>query len=100
MEIDIASLIVPAVAGLIVGFCVGYMVGTKKSVPVKILQDLIALVMNFVKAVADGKLTQDEKNTLIQNITGLISDIKQQLNGGGTTYPPVTAAEEKKEGDS
>lgn len=84
MDVEFMQLIIPAIAGLIVGFCVGYFWGTKKSVPVKIVQDLLLLIMNFVRAVSDGKLTQDEKNILIQNISTLIQDIKNTIGSGGT----------------
>lgn len=82
MEIELIQIVIPATAGLIVGFCIGRFWGTKKTVPVSIVKDLLVLCMNFVRAVSDGKLTQDEKEILIQNISSLIQNVRSSIGGG------------------
>lgn len=82
MEIELLQIVVPAIAGLIVGFCIGWFWASKKSVPASIVKDLLVLIMNFVRAVSDGKLTQDEKEILIQNISSLIQNVRSSIGGG------------------
>lgn len=82
MEIELIQIIVPGVAGLIVGFCTGLTFASRKTVPVKILQDLLMLIVNFARAISDGKLTPDEKKILLQNIFTLAEHIKEQTGGG------------------
>lgn len=84
MEIDIIEIIVPAAAGIIVGLCTGLYFSSRKTVPVKILQDVVVLMVNFARAISDGKLTPGEKEILLQNIFTLAEHIKEQTGSGGT----------------